>query len=367
MGKRANGEGCIIQRKDGRWQASLQVDGRRKAVYGKTRQEVAQKLAELQRQAQAHGTLPDPGRRTLDDLLDAWLQVKAPNVKPRTLADYAKTCDWYLRPPLGKLRLPRLSPDRIARLYAKWQRAGKAKTALKCHRALSQALALAVRWDWLASNPCDRVDTPRYQPQRKELWTRDELRAFLAAARDHWLYPFWAFLAYSGCRLGEALALEWSNVDLATGRIVIAKSAQRINGMRVVSKPKTRAGERTITLPREGIEALRHQAQQRLEMGASWQAGDLVFSSRKGAPLSASTVGWALTQACRTLGLPHLSPHGLRHLHASLLLAEGLPLPEAARRLGHANPSITASVYSHAVRDDTAAAQAIGRAIGERK
>ena len=72
-----------------------------------------------------------------------------------------------------------------------------------------------------------------------------------------------------------------------------------------------------------------------------------------------------MLMACKHLGLPHLSPHGLRHLHASLLLAEGLPLPEAARRLGHANPSITAAVYAHAIsKDDTAAAQAIGRAIG---
>ena len=364
MPRRSNGEGSLVRRPDGRWMASLQVDGRRKAVYGRTRQEAAQKLAELQRQAQTHGALPDPGKRTLDDLLDAWLQVKAPNVKARTISDYADICDRYLRPPLGKLPLARVAPDRIARLYARWQRAGKSRTSLKCHRVLAQALSLAVRWGWLAANPCDRVDAPRHRYQRQEPWTAEQLRSFLDGTRRHRLGALWALLACSGCRLGEALALEWSDVDLATGRIHVCKSVQRIEGEYVTSGPKTRAGVRSITLPREGIEALRRQAVTRLVSGG----GPLVFANRDGGPLHRSVVARYMRLECERLGLPPVTPHGLRHLHASLLLAEGLPLPEAARRLGHANPSITASVYAHAIsKDDTAATQAIGRAIGERK
>ena len=158
----------------------------------------------------------------------------------------------------------------------------------------------------------------------------------------------------------------WTDVDLATGRVVIAKSVQRINGEWVTTEPKTRAGMRVITLPAEAVSALRRQAERRLALGGGQDAAaQLVFVSADGGPLSQGAADWHMRKECDRLGLPRLTPHGLRHLHASLLLAEGLPLPEVSRRLGHANPSITASVYSHAVGDDTAAAKAIERALAK--
>jgi integrase len=360
--RRSPGEGSIMQRHDGRWQASLQVDGHRRTVYGKTRQECAAKLTGLQRQVAKAGTLPDPGKRTVNDLLDAWLEVKAPTVRPRTLADYHDVCDRYLRPALGKTRLNRLTPDRIQRLYARYQTRAQSRTALKAHRVLSQALSLAVRWGWIGNNPCDRVDIPRYRPERKRVWTPAELRRFLDGTTGHRLHPLWLFLATTGCRLGEALALTWENVDLAAGVVTINKAGQHIGGEWTVTEPKTRSGIRTITLPREAIGALRQQAAYRLAHGG----GVLVFANDRGQPLTNGAIAWHLRRECERLGLARITPHGLRHLHASLLLAEGLPLPEVARRLGHTTPAITMAIYSHAIRDDSAAVDAITRAIAPR-
>ncbi len=359
MDRRSVGEGTIFQRQDGRWQASLQVDGRRKTVYGKTRTEAAGKLAELQRQASTTGTIPSPGRRTLNVLLDAWLEIKAPHLKPKTAHDYRHTCDRYIRPALGKTLLTRLEPARIERLLARHH--AHPRTAQKVYLRLSQALALAVRWGWLASNPCDRVDAPRYRAKRKTLWTPEQLRRFLDATRDHWLGALWTFLAYSGCRLGEALALTWQDVDLGAGRVVVCKAVQRIEGHWVVSEPKTQAGIRAITLPAEATEALRRQAERRLASGG----GPLVFAAqRDGELLAHTTVQAAMRRACKRLGLPKVTPHGLRHLHASLLLAQGLPIPAVSQRLGHANSAVTMAIYAHALnKDDSAATAAIGRAL----
>jgi integrase len=147
----------------------------------------------------------------------------------------------------------------------------------------------------------------------------------------------------------------------------IPQSVQRISGEYVTTEPKTRAGVRVITLPGVAIEALRTQAEARLAKGIyASGGGSLVYANGKGEPLSQGAAAWHMRQACKQLSLlPRLTPHGLRHLHASLLLAEGLPLPEVSRRLGHANPSIIAGVYSHAMRDDTAAAQNIERALAK--
>lgn len=349
MARRSPGEGSITKRPDGRWQARLQVDGVRRSVYGRTRQEVAQRLDDLKRQAARAGALPDPGRRTLGDLLDAWLEAKAPQVRPVTLAGYAATCDRYVRPALGRLPLARVTPDRIERLCARYRARGQNRTALKVYTVLSQALAVAVRWAWLAHNPCDRVDRPRYRPPRVDPWTLHELRAFLDGTRERWLWPLWVVLATSGLRLGEALALTWADVDPGAGTLTVREA-------------KTPAGVRTVSLPREGVGALRRQAEWRLAQGSG---GDTVFAGAGGGPLSATTVQHALHRECRRLGLPGMTPHGFRHLHASLLLAEGLPVPEVSRRLGHATPAITMAVYAHAIGHEDRGAEAMERALGE--
>lgn len=366
MARRSPGEGSIYQRQDGTWVASLQVDGRRRAVYGSTRKEAADKLASLKGKG---GPLPDPGKRTLSDLLDAFIEASAPNWKPRTLSHYQGVADTYIRPALGKVRLSRLSPDRLQLLYAALQSEGKHRTAQQVHALLHRAFRLAVLWRWVAENPADRVLRPAYKAQRREVWTSSELPAFLEGTQGHWLQPLWTLLVCTGCRLGEALALEWT--DVAGNSIAITKTGQHIRGQWTVTAPKTKAGTRTISLPPEGVAALKRQRVQQLEWrlraGPDWTDTGLVFCGRAGKPLHSSTVAHALKRECERLGLPPLSPHGLRHLHASLLLREGLPLPEVSRRLGHAHSGITASVYSHALAgDDRAATAAIGRALGGR-
>jgi integrase len=366
MAKRAKGEGTVCQRKDGRWQASLQVHGVRKTVYAKTEREARQKLAELRKQAALQGALPDPGKRTVGDLLDAWLEVNAPRWRPRTLQDWQYICRTHLRPALGRVRLDKLTPQRIHSLLAHLEHP---RTALKVYRALHMACALAVRWGYLAQNPCDRVDPPRYRPPSKDIWTPQDLGRFLQGTEGHPLYPLWAFLLASGCRLGEALALTWQDIDWQAGTVTVSKSLQRVGGEWLLQPPKTKAGERTLALPPWGLAALKRQraqqAQWRLQAGARWcNEWGLVFTGRDGSPLHQATVTCALRQACQRLGLPPLTPHGLRHLHASLLLDAGLSVPEVAARLGHANPVVTMSVYAHKVRKgDRAAAQALAQVV----
>ena len=168
-------------------------------------------------------------------------------------------------------------------------------------------------------------------------------------------------LAYTGCRVGEALALTWQDVDLGLGTIVISKSVQRVDKEWVVTSPKTRSGTRVISLPSEAVQVLRIQAERCVAQGIR----DLVFPSGQGTPLHATTVAHAMRRECDRLGLCRLTPHGLRHLHASLLLAQGLPIPAVSQRLGHANAAITMSTYAHYLgRDDAPATEAIGRALG---
>jgi integrase len=368
MRKRGHGEGSVFQRSDGRWVASLQVAGKRRTVYGATRLEALQKLKELQEWAERQGELPD-AKRTVNDLLDAWLETCEPTLKPKTLVSYKQTCDLYIRPVLGPMRLDKLKPHHVQRLVNGLQREDKARTAQLVYVLLHRACRLGVMWGWLVENPCGRVVRPRYAPARKGMWTHDQLRTFLEGARDHWLHPLFVLAVATGARLGELLALSWDEVDLEAGTVTIRRSLHRIAGRWVVSEPKTRAGVRTIALPQEAQQALRRQkrmqAQLRLKAGPAWEGTGLVFTGERGQPLCQSTVQHALRRECERLNLPPMAPHGLRHLHASLLLEAGLPVPQVAQRLGHATPQVTMSVYAHALnRSDREAAEVLQRAIG---
>lgn len=367
MARRSPGEGSVFQRPDGRWQASLQVNGIRKSVYGKTAQEARQKLAALQKQVALLRGFPDAGRRTVNDLLDAWLEVCAPSWRASTLESNREVCALHIRPALGKVRLERLSPVQVQRLTATLQKQDKERTALKVYAVLHRACELATLWGWLTVNPCKRMPRPAYRPERKPVWAAAQLETFLRETQGHALGPLWAFLAATGCRLGEALGLSWESVNWETGTVAIAHNLQRVGGRWVLERPKTHAGERAIALPTWAVAALKRQkarqAEWRLRAGASWaNEWALVFTRENGAPLQGTNVARALREACIRLGLPPLSPHGLRHLHASLLLEAGIAIPQVARRLGHADPRITLQVYGHAIGED-AAADALQRAV----
>lgn len=355
---RGKGEGTVVKRTDGRYHASLQVEGRRRFVYGQTKAEALRKLEELKRQASVSGTLPKPGRMTLDELLDAFLEAKRAELKPATWEHYALLARTYLRPALGGVLLSKLTPHRIQVFLSKL--ADRPRVCQLTYHVLKMALDFAVRWGYLAQNPCERVKRPRWSARRKEVWSEAQLQAFLSGARGHWLYPLWLFLLASGCRLGEALALEWGDVDFERCAVRICKAVNWTRGGPVVSEPKTRSAVRVLSLPAQVMAVLRERLAGQLLAGC---VSKLVFPAQDGGYLHRSTVAHALKRECERLGVPALPPHGLRHLHASLLLAKGLPLSEVSERLGHAHSGVTAEVYSHALRGGEAASRVLGELL----
>lgn len=362
------GEGSIVKRSDGRWQGQLQINGVRRTVYARTKQEARARLRELSQQAAEISELPNPGRRTVGDLLDSWLDA-ASNLKPSTRAQYRQFADTYVRPVLGNTGLERVTPDRLQTLYASLTPA----VADKIHRLLHRAFAVAVLWRWLASNPCDRVLKPSYTSKRPAVWRRPELETFLTGTKDHWLYPLWVLLLASGMRLGEALALRWEDIGLGGVALTVTGTLHRLDGDWTRDSPKTPSAIRTIVLPALATDALAAQKEQqagwRETAGTAWEADSgWVFTGQTGKPLFHSTVQHALKRECARLGLPAVTPHGLRHLHASLLLNEGVPVTTVSARLGHANPNVTMKIYAHALPgQDVQAAQAISRALGTRQ
>lgn len=171
-------------------------------------------------------------------------------------------------------------------------------------------------------------------------------------------------MAESGLRRGEVIGLRWEDVDLASLRLHVRRSVSDVHGIR---QERTTKGKRARRVAISAGFSARLAAWKTASGGQ--QAAGYVWPGREGAPMNAHSPNQALARVVRRAGLvdangaPSVTPHGLRHTAASLMLAAGVPLIVVSRQLGHANPNVTAQVYAHLLADsqlDEAAAAFAG-------
>jgi integrase len=289
---------------------------------------------------------------------------------------YTELLRHHVVPHLGVAQIQRLRTLNITDLYvrlltAKPEGAGLApRTVGHVHRLLRQAFGQAVKWGLLAVNPVAAATPPRVEPTKITILEPDEIAAVLTTLRGRRLYSVAILALATGMRRGELAALRWSDVDLKSGKIGVARSLEQTNGGLAFKSPKTRAGVRTISIPASVVAELRHhwraQQEQRLALGLG-KAGsdDLVLARHDGTPWPPDSLTTAWQKAVISLKLPRVSLHALRHTHASQLLAAGVDVVTVSRRLGHSNPTVTLNVYAHLFGNpDERASETVERALG---
>ena len=255
------------------------VSGARKrvVVYGKTLAEARDKLGKAQQQARAGVPVPDQAW-TLGRYLEYWLEhVVKRNRRPATYALYETIVRLYLAPGLGTKSLSRLSVPAVQMFLN--QRLEKGDSVRKVHvmrTVLSSALSRAVREELVTRNVARSIELPEWQRRTLRPWTVDEAKRFLAASKPDPLYAAFVLLVLCGLRRGEALGLDWSDIDFDAGAIHVRQQIQRIRGELVLGPVKTHAGRRTLPLLDPARQALKLQAERqatyRADMGSAWPA-----------------------------------------------------------------------------------------------
>jgi len=321
---------------------------------------LAKWLAEIDR-----GTAVDTTRQTVGEFLTHWLDtVAAYRVRPTTLEDYRYTVERQIIPALGSIPVQRLTAAHVQAFYAEKRAAGcGARTVQLCHLRLSQALKQGVRWGTVTRNVCDAVDAPRSKAKPGKTWTPGEARQFLAGTEGDALCPLWSLALTTGARQGELLGVRWQDLDFDRATLTIRQAVAVHKGRVIIQEPKSRAALRTIALPVESVAALRahrvRQATARLATADAYADHDLVFATALGTPVHPSNVLRAFYRLIERTGVPRITFHGLRHTHATWLIANGTPITTVSERLGHAKSSITLDTYAHVVartRDEAALA-----------
>ena len=350
--RRANSEGSIYKRIDGRWCASVSVDGgHRKYFYGKTRHEVGRKLT-VALKARQDG-LPIVGeRQTVEHFLDSWLESVRPSLRPRTWTRYEELLRLHAVPEIGHLPLAHLTPQRVQRLYAGRLERGLSPTTVRhLHTTLHTALSQAAKWGLVARNVISLVSPPRSTHREMAVLSPEETRALLGAAAGDGLEALFVLALSTGMRQGELLGLRWKGVNLEARRLHVTTSLQWTRDGPVFAEPKTARSRRQITLTQAAVDVLRRhrveQAQERLQLGASWEDNDLVFTNDIGRPVSP----WILIRHFHALlgkaNVPKVRFHDLRHSAATLLLGQGVHPKIVSEMLGHSNIATTLDLYSH--------------------
>jgi len=358
--KRGQNEGTITQRKDGRWEARVTTgykNGRqvRKCLYGKTRQEVANKLSAALTDVQKGVDLPNE-KLTVKSFLTSWLEGTAQGrLRQSTYARYKTLIDKHIVPHIGSYPVARLNPQQTQRLWAMLQKDGlSARTVIQVRAILRTALNQAVRQGVTTRNAAALTDPPKAEVFKPTFLTADQAEKLLKAAKGHRLEALITLALTAGMRVGEILGLTWSDIDLDGKKLQISRQQQRVGKELIVCDPKTERSARTLPLTKLAIDSLKwHRDFQvnwlREGVDSGVVVSNRVFTNEKGAPVENATVLRQFQRLVKDAGLPRMRLHDLRHSCATLLLSRGVHPRVVMEILGHSTIAMTMNVYSHVV------------------
>lgn len=368
QGRRRRGEGSISRpAADGRVEVAWTPPGGGRRLRRKV--EPAEALAVLDGWKADHreGRLVEKHNVTVEQYLRQWLA--SGDWKPSTRRDYESIVERWLIPEFGRAKLQSLQPATVRFALKRWRDAGKGNRLRNVRVVLSSAMAQAVQDGLLAANPVKPVrggggsGAQKFEPK---LWPPGSELKFLdaTAGGSPMLSALYHLAITTGARAGELLGVTWADVDLDAPAIRIERSVTWIKNVEHPTPPKTRKGRRKIALPAtpDVTGALRRwkaaQAEERLRLGPDWPGGDRVFTEPGGRPFTYHQFHDAFVLDVEAAGLPRIRLHDLRHLHASQLIAAGVPITAISRRLGHASVATTFNFYSHMLEgaDEVAAA-----------
>ena len=359
--RRANGEGSIRKRSDGRWEGRYTAGhdpetGKAiiKNVLGKTQAEVKEKL----KKAIEETAGIDYGRAK-DYTVGGWLEVWYENyvkikMRPSSYLTYRGYLDNHIKPNIGGISLGSLTTLDLQKLYKKLLEGGRvdrieskrqpkglsAKTVRNIHQIISSALKLAVDQRLLARNPADGCALPKVERKEMQTLPAAQLASFLREARESGVFALYYIDLTTGLRRGELLGLKWEDVDLEKGELRVRRQIGRVGGEVLEMPLKTKNAYRTLPLSADAISVLKMQ---KCKVGNS----EWVFPSPTGGPMSPDSVLHMLHRVLKRAGLPKVRFHDLRHTFATLALQNGVDVKTVSGMLGHFSAGFTLDIYAH--------------------
>ena len=362
--RRANGEGSIRKRKDGRWEGRYTVghdpeSGKRiiKNVLGKTQAEVKEKLKSAIGDSQRLD-ISKTGNYTVAAWVRIWYEVYAePRIRPNTREYYTNYIENHIIPGIGKIMLDKLTTIQIQRFYNNLQKNGRVqrkgypelkgqslspRVVRGVHTLLSNCLDQAVAERLILANPAQGCKLPKLEKKEMRILPQEKIGMYLAEAERQGLLAAFYLELTTGLRRGELLALLWMDLDVETRTISITKQVNRIKGELVVSPPKTQNSVRTLAIPQQAVDLL-------IEEHKKHPGNPYMFPSpRTGTMYDPDAFRRTHDKILKTIGAEHVRFHDMRHLFATLSLKNGVDVKTLSGALGHYSVGVMLNTYTHA-------------------
>lgn len=317
----------------------------------KTKKEANTALAETLNEVNK-GTYVEPSKILFSDYLNQWLHDKQINIMPSTYSNYRWLVDKHINPYLGNVELSKLNPMIIQKFYNDLVLKGSLaqENIQKIHSLIKDSLNKAERWGLISKNVASLVDRPKAYKKEMSVWTIEEVKEFLIAAKDDRLFVAFILAISTGMRQAEILGLRWKDLDTEDSSISIVQTLSH-DGKTLKTGTKTKAGMRKVHLPLETLQILqKHKRLIELEKKQNsplYTDNDLIVCTTVGTPVIPRNLMRSYYRLISNAKLTKIRFHDLRHTHATLLLKQGVNPKIVAERLGHADIRITLDTYSH--------------------
>lgn len=361
MSKRANGEGNIRKRKDGKWLVTFPTglykdNGKREYVYKytDTQAEAREILDKLKAEA-AMGISQSKATVKTGEWMEKWIEKhKAPKLAPATLTSYRNNFRIHINPYIGNIPLKKLSTYHIQRCLDAI--GGSCSTFVKNYNVIHGALEKAVELGMLVRNPCKGVTFPEDDAKKKRALTREEQERFIKELDGEYYRPMLLLYLYSGLRIGEGIPLTWKDINLEKRTIWVNKKAivchdyASHSAKQVVQDfCKTKSSRRSVKITPGLVGVLKvHKAEmmKRAEqLGEEWSESNLVFLNTRGNMVYSRNLQESLYKIFAKAKIEGATMHTLRHTYATRCHEAGVDIKTISEQLGHQEVSTTYNIY----------------------
>ena len=355
--RRANGEGTISRRSDGRWMGRISLhtaDGRsiRKSVYSDTQKGVRTLLDDL---ALQNGNYTDTGDKTVASLCKLFLDDVVVNLAPKTGAQHRYAIDGYINPAIGIVKLSALKPTHVDKVINAGRIEGKGgkplapATLRMIRRTMNAIFNRGIEWGLLSNNPVAKSRKIKVEPKAIDPMTTDRAKALYEAFLSvPTVYPL-ALCLTTGLRIGECLGLTHSSIKQTDSGMIIAvrTQMQRVNGEWKLTPLKTLLSRRNLPITEAAAEVIRRQTTLQKQLRSGGDMG-LLFTTSGGKPVDPNNLRRWCRESLPRRGQASVTPHELRHGFGSLLIGTaGVDIKTTSILMGHSSPSLTLSTYTH--------------------
>ena len=310
------------------------------------------------------GTYVSKSNLLFSDWLEQYLDTVEVRLAPATFSSYRKNIRNHIIPRLGNVPVQKLTAQDLNKVYRVLLTEGKltkshgatsglsARTVNYIHTIIGASLLEAVNQGIVARNVATLATAPKTQrnPEDVKHWTASELKTFLDSIEGHHFEDLFKFYAFTGCRRGEALNLSEREIDFDKGTVTLSGSVNRIDGKTVQGSTKTTRSFRTIEVDTDILRILDSQLEKRAidkkALGSGYSDSNLVFADIDGTYLNPTRIYNQFVAVVKKLDVPEIPLHGLRHTHASILLANRVSVNYVAQRLGD-TPATIMNTYAH--------------------